>query len=302
MWQIKLHCINCDNKELTSKGLYNRIRDVVDTDCQYYMAAEYLECRACKKTYISWSQDILKQLDPGHRLQFPAILTYKKACDVKVMTLLRSRTLGNSATVLRNSILELHSETWLKQVLLYLTDCEQHKKKHVSGVMRHLPPPVYQPPPNFTPIPTYQWVLGVYSQDVLSRLDEVKAQITSVYGQILKMDSTKKIAKKLAGESSGTAAWATNVGNEYGQVLMSVLTCTEGTGLEKMAKGLVKRYSEANETPPLLLYVDRDCCVSEGIPQIKELFSPWDIKIRLDVWHFMRRFSVGCTTCKLMHA
>ena len=137
---------------------------------------------------------------------------------------------------------------------------------------------------------------------MLSRLDEVKAQITSVYGQILKMDSTKKITKKLAGESSGTAAWATNVGNEYGQVLMSVLTCTEGTGLEKMAKGLVKRYSEANETPPLLLYVDRDCCVSEGIPQIKDLFSPWDIKIRLDVWHFMRRFSVGCTTCKLMHA
>ena len=37
-----------------------------------------------------------------------------------------------------------------------------------------------------------------------------------------------KVTKKLAGESAGTAAWATNVGNEHGQILISVLTETEG--------------------------------------------------------------------------
>lgn len=35
------------------------------------------------------------------------------------------------------------------------------------------------------------------------------------------------------GRSSHTAMWATNVGNEYGQVLMSVFTVGERQGLEK---------------------------------------------------------------------
>ena len=75
-------------------------------------------------------------MDPGHRLQFPAILTYRGACDIRVVTLLRSRTLGNSTSVLSHSLDELHSETWLKQVLLYLSDCDQHKKRATTGVMR----------------------------------------------------------------------------------------------------------------------------------------------------------------------
>ena len=40
--------------------------------------------------------------------------------------------------------------------------------------------------------------------------------------------------KKLAEKAAGTASWVTNVGNEYGQVLMSVLTDT-GDGLQDMA-------------------------------------------------------------------
>ena len=69
-----------------------------------------------------------------------------------------------------------------------------------------------------------------------------------------------QVARKLAGQSRGTAAWATNVGNEYGQVLMSVLTAAEGQGLRKMTQGLVKWYQDACVAPPELLYVDRDCC------------------------------------------
>ena len=52
----------------------------------------------------------------------------------------------------------------------------------------------------------------------------------------------------------------TNVGNEHGQVLVSVLTAKEGSGLSKMAGGLMKQYKNASVDPPVLLYVDRDCC------------------------------------------
>ena len=52
----------------------------------------------------------------------------------------------------------------------------------------------------------------------------------------------------------------TNVGNEHGQVRVSILTAKEGSGLSKMAGSLMKRYKNASVDPPVLLYVDRDCC------------------------------------------
>lgn len=72
------------------------------------------------------------------------------------------------------------------------------------------------------------------------------------------MDSTKKIVKKLAGHSTGTAAWATNVANERGQILVSLLTASEGVGLQPMAASLMKRYLDAGVPPPKVLYVDCD--------------------------------------------
>lgn len=129
---------------------------------------------------------------------------------------------------------------------------------------------------------------------MLSRLEEVKAAITSVYGRILKVDSTKKVAKKLQGSAAETAAWATNVGNEHGQVLMSVLTAGEGAGLDSMFEGIQRRYEDANVNPPEVVYVDQDCC---GPNFIGKKFESWSAtQVRLDIWHFMRRISSACTT------
>ncbi|XP_048576244.1 uncharacterized protein LOC125557577 [Nematostella vectensis] len=125
----------------------------------------------------------------------------------------------------------------------------------------------------------------------MNRMDQIKASITSTFRTILKMDSTKKIVKKLSGHSAGTAAWCTNIGNENGHVLISVLTATEGQGLQQMANGLMRRYSEANEPPPEVMYVDRDCCGQNY--KTKEMFSLWDeMVVRLDIWHFMRRICI----------
>ena len=40
------------------------------------------------------------------------------------------------------------------------------------------------------------------------------------------------MTKKLAGDVAHTANWMTNVGNDMGQVLNSVLTSGEGAGLD----------------------------------------------------------------------
>ena len=86
-------------------------------------------------------------------------------------------------------------------------------------------------------------MLDVYTHDVRSRLSQLKAAATSVYGRIIKIDSTKKICRKLAGAAAGTAIWQTNVGNEKGEVLLSVVTDSEAlVSLQAMANGLMKRY------------------------------------------------------------
>ena len=52
-------------------------------------------------------------------------------------------------------------------------------------------------PPKQIPVPTYQWFIDVYCQEVTEHLCEVKAAITSIFGRVLKMDSTKKVKKYL---------------------------------------------------------------------------------------------------------
>lgn len=82
----------------------------------------------------------------------------------------------------------------------------------------------------------------MYTRDVWSRLPQLLATATSVYGKIIKIDSTKKICKKLVGASGGTATWVTNVGNERGEILISVVTVSESLpALKPMADGLMRR-------------------------------------------------------------
>ena len=66
----------------------------------------------------------------------------------------------------------------------------------------------------------------MYMRDVWSRLPTLLVEAT-VYRSILKIDSTK-VCKKLQGADADTAAWATNVDNEKGEILISVLLQSEG--------------------------------------------------------------------------
>ncbi len=89
----------------------------------------------------------------------------------------------------------------------------------------------------------FRWFLAVYVRDVWSRLPTLLAAATSIYGSILKIDSTKKICSKLQGAAANTASWVTNVGNERGEVVISVLTESEGSdALSRLATGLMDRY------------------------------------------------------------
>ena len=157
-----------------------------------------------------------------------------------LLTMLRSCTLRNSPTAVQNTILELHSENWLKRSTMYLQDCQRHELGVASLLgTEH----IYAKIPDFATIPTAKWFLSVYARDVMSRMDSLKGNILSVFDEILKIDSTKKILKKLSGHSKDSASWVTNVGNEYGGILQCVVTYSESNDtLQNMADGLMERY------------------------------------------------------------
>ncbi|XP_035528006.1 uncharacterized protein LOC118335689 [Morone saxatilis] len=284
LWKVRVVCPNpaCGQHQLTGAGLHKRSRRVLDVDRTYNMVTETLTCTKCRASHVSWSQTVLMQLDLAHRF----------ACDIRVIRLLRERGLGNSPTRLLKQLKENHTEEWLNRVARYTTECVAFLQR--PGLL----PMNFPEPPEPSVVPSCKWLLSVYSQDILTRLDDIKAKLTSTLGTILKMDSTKKITKKLAGTAKGTALWLTSVGNEYGQILMSVLTAQEGAGLDPMAADLVRRYQQAGVDPPVALYVDCGCCAGAAEDtKLKARFSGWpDLIVRLDIWHFMRRLALGCTT------
>ena len=75
LWQVRLLCPHddCVKHPLTSAGLYQHVRQVLDLDGYYSLVTKYLECGKCKRKVIGWSQGILDQLDVGHRKQFLAL-------------------------------------------------------------------------------------------------------------------------------------------------------------------------------------------------------------------------------------
>lgn len=66
----------------------------------------------CVLQIISWSHSILEQLDSTERSKFPCILTDRYACDLKVVRMMRQRTLGNSSSLV------------CKQVHMHVTNCK----------------------------------------------------------------------------------------------------------------------------------------------------------------------------------
>ncbi|EDO29623.1 predicted protein [Nematostella vectensis] len=249
-WNLALKCDTaCQEAQskkgvcrfLSQAGLYKTVRRVLDIDSHYFMATEYLECKECTKKFAGWSKHILDQLDLAKRTFFPALLTYRYSCDMKVVRLLRQRGLGNSSTQIQKKIAEQHEECHLQRVARFL----QARAQFHSGRLLPVAPPTV-PLPEMPAVPRPAWFLSIFLRDVMTRMDVLKAEITSSFGAVLKMDSTKKVVKKVAGKAAGTSSWLTNVGNEFGIVLMSVLADSEGEGLAYMAAGLVQRYRNAN--------------------------------------------------------
>lgn len=109
-----------------------------------------------------------------------------------MIRLLRERGLGNSPTRVLKQLRENHTEEWLNRVARYTKECKDFLQQ--PGLL----PTVFPEPPPPAVVPSCKWLLSVYSQDILTRMEDIRARITSVYGSILNMDSTKKVNKDIS--------------------------------------------------------------------------------------------------------
>ena len=105
---------------------------------------------------------------------------------------MRERGLGNSATQMEKKLQEQHGEAWYKRTLHYLTDCNAFVEANKTGLVVC---PSFEEPPTPVAVPKYRWLMNVYCYDVMRRIEEVKSSITSTFGEVLKLDSTKKVSR-----------------------------------------------------------------------------------------------------------
>jgi len=109
---------------------------------------------------------------------------------MKIVTMMRDRSLGNGPFQMMKKVKETHSVAWLRKVAIYQSAVQEFVAASEKGLIER---PNCEAPPAMPALPTYQWLLSIYCNDVLGRIDEVEAGITSTFGRILKMDSTKKV-------------------------------------------------------------------------------------------------------------
>ncbi|KAL2083534.1 hypothetical protein ACEWY4_021307 [Coilia grayii] len=305
VWRYSVRCTrpDCparDNKKafLYRCGYSKTVRHICDVRGWYSMLTEVLACNTCRKAAKESDE---RAIEP-------------RGVDKAVIHLMRDRTEGNTMAKVWRQIQESHCEEYLQRKDLYTTLLCQYnqpgknkflislaaKGREMSTHTRRILSGQFQRPPPRRKLPTPQLLRRSFLVAEAENIEDYRTQIISIFGKVLKYDSTKKICKKVSGEGKGTAEWCTNVANEQGQILMSVLTCEESLDkMRPMGEGLMARYRRAGEAPPELMYVDRGCCRVLGPTSLEQLFNEWadaGMLIRLDIFHWIHRFDAALRT------
>ncbi|XP_037619327.1 uncharacterized protein LOC119484539 [Sebastes umbrosus] len=315
VWRYSLKCPRGDdcagrgrNVHLYKSGYHTRVRHICDMSSWYSMLTEVLGCGPCIKAarsgeggtvgrWMAWDPAILSQLSEAHQAMFPAILTSKRGVDKNVVRLLRDRTEGNTMVKVWRQIQENHVEEYLHRKDLYTTLLMTVAEPGgIVSAFSH----TFQAPPPQRELPSARLLRHAFLLSEANNVQDYRNQILSTFGTVLKMDSTKKVVKKLSGEGHGSAEWFTSIGNEHSQIVSFVLTCEESTQkLEPMCRGVMERFRLANQSVPKILYVDRGCCRAQGPTSVETLFRPWvdnGMVVRLDIFHWIHRFDAAIRT------
>ena len=307
-WSFK--CPSCSGP-LANSGFYSVVKEVYSLSWPYYVAQEHFSCnnKKCTKSRFL-SQDLIQYMPIEHREKFKVHISKFYVLDNQIMDLMRGCL---SISDLRDRVLVANSEEYSRRLLDYLKACEITDQARANPFAKNVPQDKAAMAPPMHRIPSQQYFSQMYVLNVESRMKtELLPALTSTKcDKILKIDSTVHILSHLAPNVRQSVQWMTNVMNESGQFVQSVLTQGEGIDqLRAMCVGVIKRFHRNKWKPPKVIYIDRDCCGDmttyhklfdpegiEGVDLSEEEIEAWKyVQIRLDIYHLMTRHDVGLTT------
>ncbi|XP_073715797.1 uncharacterized protein [Misgurnus anguillicaudatus] len=313
---------------LEKKGFGSFARQVCSMNFHYTLLTERLMCKHCLKlreelsqaqvvnsddeedgphraqqqyTWLAYSPKILMNLAPAIRSMFPAIICGKRAVDRSVVTLMSDRLNAVSMSKVQRLLKQGHDEWYVERRDLYQTllyDVHMSAAGASSsqrGILSFARAAgTYTPPIALSPHPSARVLRRAHLILEMEKMPVYRDQILSTTGEILCIDGTRKILKKIYGDGQGTMQYVTSVLNEWGQFLTTVVVASESEGCcARMARGLVARFRRANAPAPKVVYADNNCCRDSGPSFLENLFGDWVKRgtvIRLDIRHWLHRW------------
>lgn len=259
---------DCAQPCVVSAGV-GRPRVIVGLTGQYYLLSSRLCCKRCRRRWYADNPLWLEKLPQRFTNLLPAILTYKKAICKSVLDELR-RT-GKSPTDMANQITEMLHLKYERANLAYLLCCQNvmdgeagaYGQKTITQFLRQKTTPEPEPFGGYSDPDGWNGVSvsSHYLTDCL--LHEFKHQkdimqrlLQGTFGQALRSDHTRKVARKVTFSSGAMSSYA--VMNENWMILSWVMVQSEtDKSLTQMYKGLSNRYSRAGIEKAQHQWVDR---------------------------------------------
>lgn len=257
-------------------------RTAISLSDKIFVLTERAVCRTCHASTTALNVNVLQKLPLAVQGLLPfTVLTSGLLIDNNLMSDIRSSVAN---TEILDCLSQRHLEKFYSEQLRY---CELRRK---YGKCEEA-----ELPWRFTEdwngwVPLLPFFHNVYLLDFISRAHYLKREVQGVGGEILKVDGTYKIAKKIRTDKKKFQGdpCMVNVLNEIGQCVAFVVAPDDSAApLQCMWRGLRGRYTENKFPDPRVVYVDKNCC--SGNSDITECFP--NAKICLDPWHLLARFS-----------
>ncbi|XP_068586790.1 uncharacterized protein [Cebidichthys violaceus] len=332
-----LPCIEgCARPQVVSAGV-GRPRAIVGVTGQYHLLSSRLCCKVCRKRWYADNPVWLDKLPKRFTNLLPEVLSYKKAICKSVMDELR-RT-GNSPTDMAKQIMEMMRLKFERAHLAYLLSCQnimdaeagKYDQRTITQFIRQETKPApfreYADPVGWNGISvSAHYLTDCLLHEYQHQESAIKKLLQDTFGQALRSDHTRKVARKVTFSSGTMSSYA--VMNENWMILSWVMVQSETEkSLKPMYEGLAQRYSTAGIEKAQYQWVDRDCCaafkVAESFAGEHLNWDSWrttdaivagatsgnllntcasrshfsaNITIKLDLFHCMRRFLRECVS------
>lgn len=262
-----LPCLyGCPNPHVVSSGV-GRPRVIIGTSGQYYILASRLTCRACKRYWFADKPQWMDMLPSRFSNILPAFLTHKKAICKTVLDELRRS--GKSPNDMANQLNESLHLRYERAHLAYLStvknvldgDSGLYGQRTITGAVRTTTTPA--PFGGYGDVDGWfgvtvsaHYLVDCLIQEYHRQEDVLTLLLQGTFGQALRADHTRKVARKVVLASGTMSSYA--IMNENWMILSWVMLQSESEkSLEPMYEGLSRRYVSAGLPKAKYQWVDR---------------------------------------------